>query len=69
MNNLNPDFIINQMLIKYNLVDNEMANNAVNVYRQGNSQELNQILHNICKEKKQNADYMINIFKQQYGIN
>ena len=52
MNNpINPNFILNQMMKNSNYMNNPIAKNAIEMYQSGNTQGLNELANNLCKEK------------------
>ena len=69
MNNfINPNMILEQMMKNPNLANNQLAQNAIKMYRQGNSQGINEMMNNLCNEKgitKENIEKQI---KQMFGF-
>ena len=53
---INPNFILQQMMKSPNIANNPMAQNAIKMYQQGNSQGLNEMMNNLCKEKGVSVD-------------
>ena len=64
MNNpINPNFILNQMMKNTNIANNQLAQNAIRMYQQGNTQGLNEMANNLCKEKGMSKDDVMNQLK------
>lgn len=48
---INPNFILQQMMKSPNIANNPMAQNAIKMFQSGNTQGLNELANNLCKEK------------------
>ena len=64
--NLNPQALLQQMINNNKIMQNPIAKNAIQMYQQGNVQELNQIANNLCKENNTTIDEMKNKIKSQF---
>lgn len=64
--NLNPQALLQQMINNNKIMQNPIAKNAIQMYQQGNVQELNQIAENLCKENGTTIDEMKNKIKSQF---
>lgn len=61
-NNLNPNFIIQQMMKNPNLANNQLAKNALQMYQNGDKNGLNEMMNNLCRERgvtKENVEKQI----------
>ena len=61
-NNLNPNFIIQQMMKNPNLANNQLAKNALKMYQNGDKNGLNEMMNNLCRERgitKENVEKQI----------
>ena len=61
-NNLNPNFIIQQMMKNPNLANNQLAQNALQMYQNGDKNGLNEMMNNLCRERgvtKENVEKQI----------
>lgn len=64
--NLNPQALLQQMINNNKIMQNPIAKNAIQMYQQGNVQELNQIAENLCKENGTTINKMKNKIKSQF---
>ena len=46
-----------------NIANNQLAQNAIKMYQQGNTQGLNEMMNNLCKEKGMSKDDVMNQLK------
>ena len=67
-NSINPNFIIQQMMKNPNLANNQLAQNALKMYQEGNSQGLNEMMNNLCKEKGVTKESMESRIKSMFGM-
>lgn len=61
-NNLNQNFIIQQMMKNPNLANNQLAQNALKMYQNGDKNGLNEMMNNLCRERgvtKENVEKQI----------
>ena len=61
-NNLNQNFIIQQMMKNPNLANNQLAKNALQMYQNGDKNGLNEMMNNLCRERgvtKENVETQI----------
>ena len=61
-NNLNQNFIIQQMMKNPNLANNQLAKNALQMYQNGDKNGLNEMMNNLCRERgvtKENVEKQI----------
>lgn len=61
-NNLNPNFIIQQMMKNPSLANNQLAQNALQMYQNGDKNGLNEMMNNLCRERgvtKENVEKKI----------
>lgn len=64
----NPKNFVKQMLNNNQVMQNPILKNAVNCVEKGDTQGLEQLARNLCKEKGVNADEMFNQIKNQMGM-
>ena len=66
MNNpINPNFILQQVMKNPNIANNQLAQNAIQMYQQGDTQGINEMMNNLCNEKGITKD---NVMKQLQGM-
>ena len=65
---INPNFILQQMMKSPNIANNHMAQNAIRMYQQGNTQGLNEMMNNLCNEKGVTKDNVMNQLKGMMNI-
>ena len=61
---LNPQVILNTILNNSQMMQNPVMNNAINLYRNNDTQGLKSLAENICKERGITVDQI----RQQIGI-
>ena len=62
------DVILQQMLNSPQVKNNMMAQNAVDMYRKGDVQGLNQMMNNLCNERGTTPQDMQNAVRKRLGI-
>lgn len=68
MNNLNPQQLINMMMNNPSVKNNPILNNAMQMYQKGDTQGLQNLAMNVCKERGIDMNEAINNIKSQFGI-
>ena len=68
MQNLNPNVIIEQMMRNPNLANNQLAKNAYDMYKSGNTKGLNEMMSNLCKERGVKIEDIENQIKSMFGM-
>lgn len=68
MNNFNPQQLINMMINNPNIKNNPVLNNAVQMYQKGDTQGLQNLAINVCKERGIDMDEAIKNIKSQFGM-
>ena len=63
----NPQAFIQQMMNNSQIMQNPMAKNAMEMAQNGNTQGVEQMARNLCKEKGLNADDVFNQIKSRFG--
>lgn len=48
---INPNYIVQQLMRNPNLANNQLAQNALQMYQNGDKNGLNELITNLCKEK------------------
>ena len=48
---INPNYIVQQLMRNPNLANNQLAQNALQMYQNGDKNGLNELMTNLCKEK------------------
>lgn len=64
----NPQQFIKQLMGNNQVMNNPMAKNVIEMYQNGNTQGIEQMARNLCKEKKINADEFVKQIKNQFGM-
>ena len=63
----NPQAFIQQMMNNSKVMQNPIAKNAMEMAQNGNTQGVEQMARNLCKEKGLNADDVFNQIKSRFG--
>ena len=63
----NPQAFIQQMINNSQIMQNPMAKNAMEMAQNGNTQGVEQMARNLCREKGLNADDVFNQIKSRFG--
>jgi hypothetical protein len=67
-NNLNPNFIIQQMMKNPNLANNQLAKNALQMYQNGDKNGLNEMMNNLCRERGVTRENVEKQIKSMFGM-
>ena len=67
-NNLNPNFIIQQMMKNPNLANNQLAQNALQMYQNGDKNGLNEMMNNLCRERGVTRENMEKQIRSMFGM-
>jgi hypothetical protein len=67
-NNLNPNFIIQQMMKSPNLANNQLAQNALQMYQNGDKNGLNEMMNNLCRERGVTRENVEKQIKSMFGM-
>ena len=62
----NPQAFINQAMNNSQIMQNPIGKNAIDMYRSGNVQGLNELANNLCREKGTSFDEMKNRIQEQF---
>lgn len=62
-----PQQFIQQMMGNNQIMSNPMIKNTMQMAQQGNTQGIEQMARNLCKEKGLNADDVFNQIKSRFG--
>ena len=65
---INPNFILQQMMKIPGIANNQLAQNAIRMYQQGNTQGLNEMVNNLCNEKGITKDDVMSQLKGMFNI-
>jgi hypothetical protein len=60
--------IIEQMMRNPNLANNQLARNAYEMYKSGNTKGLNEMMSNLCKERGVKIEDIEKQIKSMFGI-
>ena len=63
----NPQQFLQQMMGNSIVIKNPMARNAMQMAQNGDSNGIEQMARNLCKEKGLNADDVFNQIKSRFG--
>lgn len=66
---INVNAIIQQAMQNSNLMQNPIAKNAIEMYQRGDTQGINELANNLCKERGINVEDITKRIKSQFGIN
>ena len=64
----NPQQFIQQMMGNSQAMQNPMIKNAIQMYRNGDKEGINQLAQNLCKEKGTSFEEMSQKIKSQFGL-
>ena len=64
----NPQQFIQQMMGNSQAMQNPMIANAIQMYRNGDKEGINQLAQNLCKEKGTSIEEMSQKIKSQFGL-
>ena len=64
----NPQQFIQQMMGNSQAMQNPLIKNAIEMYQKGDKDGVNQLAHNLCKEKGISYTDAINQIKSQFGM-
>ena len=65
----NPQAFLQQAMQNGQINQNPIAKNAIEMYQRGDTQGLNQLADNLCKEKGINRSDFERQIKSQFGMN
>lgn len=64
----NPQAFMQQMMNNSQIMQNPMARNALEMYKNGDSQGLQSMAENLCKERGTTPQQIQDMIKNQFGI-
>lgn len=64
----NPQAFIQNAMNNTQIMQNPMAKNAIEMYKQGDNAGLQQLAENLCKEKGTTPEEIKNGIMQQFGL-
>lgn len=64
----NPKEFLNQMMNNSNIMQNPIAKNAIEMYKNGNTKDLQNLAENLCKERGVTPQQMKEMIKKQFGM-
>lgn len=67
-NNINPNFIIQQLMRNPNLANNQLAQNALQMYQKGDKNGLNEMMSNLCRERGVTRESIETQIKTIFGM-
>lgn len=65
---MNVNSILEQMMNNSNIARNPIGRNAIEMYKKGDTQGINELARNLCKEKGTSFEEMANKIKSQFNI-
>lgn len=65
---MNVNSILEQMMNNSNIARNPIGKNAIEMYKRGDMQGINELARNLCKEKGTSFEEMANKIKSQFNI-
>lgn len=66
---MNSQFILQQIMNSPQIRNNPMAQNALQMYQNGDSKGLNELANNLAKERNIDLNEFTNKIKSQFGMN
>lgn len=66
---MNNQFILQQLMNSPQIRNNPMAQNALQMYQNGDSKGLNEMANNLAKERNIDLNEFTNKIKSQFGMN
>lgn len=66
---MNNQFILQQLMNSPQIKNNPMAQNALQMYQNGDSKGLNELANNLAKERNIDLNEFTNKIKSQFGMN
>lgn len=64
----NPQEFMQQMMCNSQIMQNPMAKNAMEMYKNGDSQGLQTMAENLCKERGTTPQQIQDMIKKQFGM-
>ena len=64
----NPQMFLQQAMQNNQIMQNPMARNAIEMMQKGDSQGLEKMARNLCREKGMDPDEVLKQVKQQFGL-
>ena len=64
----NPQAFMQQMMNNSQIMQNPMARNALEMYKKGDSQGLQSMAENLCKERGTTPQQIQDMIKNQFGM-
>ena len=64
----NPQAFIQQMMNNSQIMQNPMAKNAIQMYQNGDTQGLQDMAENLCKERGTTPQQVQEMIKKQFGM-
>lgn len=64
----NPQTFIQQMMNNSQIMQNPMAKNAIQMYQKGDTQGLQAMAENLCKERGTTPQQVQEMIKKQFGM-
>lgn len=65
---INPNYIVQQLMRNPNLANNQLAQNAVQMYQNGDKNGINELMTNLCKEKGITREDVEKQIKMMFGM-
>lgn len=65
----NPQAFMQNMMSNSQVMQNPIINNAMQMYQKGDTDGLNRLAENMCKENGTSMEQMKNQIMKQFGIN
>lgn len=65
---INPNYIVQQLMRNPNLANNQLAQNALQMYQNGDKNGLNELMTNLCKEKGITREDVEKQIKLMFGM-
>lgn len=64
----NPQQFLNEAMNNSTISQNPIGKNAIEMYKKGDMQGINQLADNLCKEKGMTREQVLQQIRQKYGI-
>ena len=64
----NPQQFLNEAMNNNKILQNPIGKNAIEMYKKGDMQGINQLADNLCKEMGMTREQVLQQLRQKYGI-
>ena len=65
---INPNYIVQQLMRNPNLANNQLAQNALQMYQNGDKNGLNEMMNNLCRERGVTRENVEKKIRTMFGM-